>query len=211
VRLGFVGHERREHSCEPDRLATQVAPHRRPVPGVEDEVDRREDDAQPLRHEVLGRHAQRDACVPDLPLRAHEPLGERRLGDEEGPRDLGRRQAADEAQRQRDLRFRRERRVAAGEDQLEPLVGNGRLLVVGELRRAGEQLRLARERLLAPDAVDRAVAGVATIQAPGLRGTPSRGHRSAARTKASCTASSARSRSPRTRPRIAIERARSSR
>jgi len=48
--------------------------------------------------------------------------------------------------------------VAAREDQLEALVGNCRVLVVGELRRPCEQLRLARERLLAPDPVDRAVA-----------------------------------------------------
>ncbi len=68
-------------------------------------------------------------------------------------------EAADEAQRQRDLRLRRERRVAAGEDQLEPLVGNDGLLVVWELLRSREQLRLARQRLLAADPVDRRVAG----------------------------------------------------
>ena len=108
---------------------------------------------------MLGRHAQRDAGVADLPLRAHEPLRERRLGDEEGACDLGRLEAADEAQRQRDLCLRRERRVAAGEDQLEPFVGDDCLLVVGELLGPCEQLRLARERLLAPDPVDRRVPG----------------------------------------------------
>lgn len=54
--------------------------------------------------------------------------------------------------------------MAAGEDQLEPLVGHHhRLLVLSALRRqllqAGEQLRLARQGLLPSDPVDRAVAG----------------------------------------------------
>ena len=52
-------------------------------------------------------------------------------------------EAADEAQRERDLRLRRERRVAAGEDQLEPFVGNDSLLVLRELLGTGEQLGLA--------------------------------------------------------------------
>ena len=108
---------------------------------------------------MLGRYAQRDPGVADLPLRAHETLRERRLRDEERTRDLGRLEAADEAQRQRDLRLRRERRVAAGEDQLEPLVGNDGLLVVGELLGSSEQLRLAGQGLLAADPVDRRVPG----------------------------------------------------
>ena len=159
VRLGLVRHQRREHGGEPDRLPAQLAAHGRAVAGVEDEIDRREHEPQPLRQQVLGRHAQRDAGVADLPLRPDEPLRERRLRDEEGARDLRRLEAADEAQRQRDLRLRGERRVAAGEDQLESLVGDHGLLVVRELLGPREQLRLARQRLLAADPVDRRVAG----------------------------------------------------
>jgi hypothetical protein len=84
-------------------------------------------------------------------------LRERRLRNDERARDLLRRQAADEAQRQRDLRVGGEGRVAAREDQLEAVVGDRSLLVVRKLRRPREQLRLPRERLLAPDPVDRAV------------------------------------------------------
>ena len=135
VRLCLVRHQRREHRRETDRLHAQLAAHRRSVAGVEDEIDRREDGAQPIRKKVLRRHAQRDAGVADLPLRAHEPLRERRLRDEEAARDLRRREAADEAQRQRDLRLGGERRMAAREDQLEPFVGDDSLLVVGELAR----------------------------------------------------------------------------
>ncbi len=49
--------------------------------------------------------------------------------------------------------------MAAGEDQLESLVGNDGLLVVGELFDPREQLRLAREGLLAPNPVDGRVPG----------------------------------------------------
>ena len=64
-------------------------------------------------------------------------------------RDLRGREAADEAERQGDLRLGRECRMAAGEDQLEPLVRNQAFLVAGKLLCPCEQLRLARERLLA--------------------------------------------------------------
>ena len=89
-------------STAASRIASraQLAADGRSVAGVEDEVDRRRARPQPFRQQVLGRHAQRDAGVADLPLRADEPLRERRLRDEEGARDLGRLEAADEAQRQ---------------------------------------------------------------------------------------------------------------
>jgi hypothetical protein len=147
---------------------------------------------------VLRRHAQRDAGVADLPLRADEPLRERRFGEEEGACDLGRLEAADEAQRQRDLGLRRECRVAAGEDQFEAFVGDGRLLVVGKLLGACEQLRLARECLLAADPVDRRV--------PGRRDDP--GARVRGRPVARPAFGGA---NEGVLPRIAIERARSSR
>jgi hypothetical protein len=87
-------------------------------------------------------------------------LAHRRLWHEERAGDLGRRQAADRAQRQCDLGLRSERRVAAGEDQAESFVGHG--LVTGflalQLCEALEQLRLARERAFPADAIDRAVA-----------------------------------------------------
>src|SRR3954453_17241113 len=108
---------------------------------------------------MLGRDSEREAGVADLPLGPDEALGERRLRDEEGARDLRRLEAADEAQRQGDLRLQRERRMAAGEDELEPFVGNDSLLVLRELLGTREQLRLAGQRLLAADPVDRRVPG----------------------------------------------------
>src|SRR5439155_25800020 len=73
--------------------------------------------------------------------------------------DLGRRQASDRTQRQSDLGLRRECRMAAGEDQAESLVRH-RLVTVVQALQLGElleQLRLARERSLPSDPVDRAV------------------------------------------------------
>ena len=70
-------------------------------------------------------------------------------------------QSPDLAQRQRDLRVGRERGMTAGEDEAEPLVGDRAhvvLLVGAQGFEPGEQLRLASERALAADPVDRAVA-----------------------------------------------------
>jgi hypothetical protein len=112
---------------------------------------------------VVGRDTERDPRVPDLSLRPHEPLRHGRLGDEEGARDLRRRQPADLAQRERDAEVDRERRVAAREHEFQPVVGDRRhpVLLVdrAQLLQPAQQLRLAGERPLTPDAVDRAVAG----------------------------------------------------
>src|SRR5205807_9201149 len=83
--------------------------------------------------------------------------------------ELRRGEAADEAERQRGLGLCGARRVAAGEDQLQSLVRDRGLLVVRELRGAGEQLRFARECLLAADPVDRAVSRSGDDPGPGAR------------------------------------------
>ena len=60
--------------------------------------------------------------------------------------------------------------MAAGEDQLEPLVGNHGVLVVGELLGTREQLGLACEGLLTADPVDRPVARRCDDPRAGVRG-----------------------------------------
>jgi hypothetical protein len=60
---------------------------------------------------------------------------------------------AQRPQRQGDLRIERERRMAAREDELQPLVGDRRLvvhIVLAGLRHVG-QARLRGERAIAPD------------------------------------------------------------
>jgi hypothetical protein len=78
----------------------------------------------------------------------------------------------------------------------------------GEHRYLAEQFPSTR---LATQAVDRTVAGGGRDPQPGLGGRPSPGHLRKATENASCSASSARSMSPKTRIRAATERPDSSR
>ena len=122
---------------------------------------------------MVGRHAERDAGVPDLPLRADEPLGHRRLGDEKRAGDLGRAEAAERPQRERDLRVDGERGMAAREHELEPLVGEGGL-VHGVLHSLGhpEQVGLRGQRAIAADAVEGPVARGRDEPRAGTGGDP---------------------------------------
>ncbi len=62
--------------------------------------------------------------MADLALGPGQTLRHRRLGHEKGAGDLLGRHAGQRAQRQGDLRIERERRVAAGEHQAQPVVGH---------------------------------------------------------------------------------------
>ena len=165
-RLRLSGEERREDAGEPDRLLAQLVAdgllaRRRVVALVEDQVEDRCDLVDALGHDRLGRLPEADPRHPQPSLRAHQPLGHDRLGDEEGARDLGRGETAGQAQGERHPGLGRKRRVAAGEDQLEAVVGQ---VLVGDLRgglRAGQlELRqLLGERAVTPDAVDGDVPG----------------------------------------------------
>ena len=157
MRFRLVWHERRQRVCEPDRLVGQVvAPA---VALVVDEVEDREDGLEALGQALGDGHAERDAGELDLLLRAHQALRHGRLVDEERVRDLGRREASERAQRQGDLRVQRQRRMAAGEHQLEALVGEG-VLVHGVFSPLGhiEQPGLGGQHPIAADAIDRPVA-----------------------------------------------------
>ena len=96
----------------------------------------------------------------DLVLGPHEALRHRRLGHEEGPGDLGGLQPGDEPQGEGHLGARRERRVAAREDQAELVVGHGADLLgfVGFLHAHGLGLAVVAGGLPA-DLVDPPVAG----------------------------------------------------
>jgi hypothetical protein len=121
VDLRLVGHQLRERAAEPERLGRQLAAAT--VALVEDQVDDREHRGEPIGQQVVGRHPERDPGGLDLALGPHEPLGHRRLGDEEGSGDLAGGQAAEGVQGQSDLRVGGQRGVTAGEDELQSLVG----------------------------------------------------------------------------------------
>jgi hypothetical protein len=98
-----------------------------------------------------------------LPFAPSEPLAHRRLGDQERAGDLRRGEATERPQGQRLARLEAERRVAAGEDQPQAVVGDrGRLVHLGLLggcfvdpHQLGEALGPAVGRLSAADPVDR--------------------------------------------------------
>ena len=194
--LGLVGHQRREDPGQADRLrrtarAGPAVAGRRVVALVEDEVEHPQHAVEPLGQGVVRRDAVRDPRVADLALRPDEPLGERRLGHEEGPGDLGRREPAERPQRQRHPRVHRQGRVAAREDQPQPVVcdrAHAGLPFDGRVRVDRFELRLDRrvalEQLLllgepppAPQPVDRPVAGRGRDPRAGVVGHAARGPR----------------------------------
>ena len=124
---------------------------------------------------MVGRHPVGNAGQADLALGPHQPLGHGRLGDEEGPGDLGRGQAAQGPQGQRHPGFEGQRRVAAGEHQPEAVVGNcahvrllpvARPAVVGVVDQ-GRVVVLLGPAALAPGPIDGLAAGDG--QQPGAR------------------------------------------
>ena len=134
--LGFAGQQAVEQAPQPDRLGAQLAPHQRIARGgavalVEHEVDDREHRVEPVGQLVGRRHSERDARGFDLALRPHEPLRHRRLWNEERTSDRRGRQTGHGAQRERDLRFQRQRGVAAKEDEAQLVVGHRVERVVG--------------------------------------------------------------------------------
>ena len=67
--------------------------------------------------------------VADLALGTDQPLGQRRLGDEECARDLRCREAAQRPQCQRDPAVQRQSRVTTREDQAQSIVGDRHVVV----------------------------------------------------------------------------------
>ena len=189
----------RHHAGQPDRVAGEVAVLGAAVGGHEALVvhqrDDRQDVGEPLGQHVVGGHGEGDPGRHDLALGADDPLRQRALVDQERPRDLRRRHADDRPQGERQPSLGRERRVAAREEQRQPVVGGRRTAVVRRLDlglrgRASASWRVRRRTR------SRALCRAAVCsQAAGLFGGPSRRHASSASVTAVCTASSARSKS----------------
>ncbi len=113
-----------------------------------------------------------NAGVANLALGAHQPLRHGRRGHQKRARDLVGLEAAQRAQGQRDLRLRSQRRVAAGEDQAQAVVGNFAGVVIrlfdgADQAAGGVRFEFFLETALAPNAVDGLVAG--RLDDPGAR------------------------------------------
>ncbi len=169
--LGLVGGERRQHPGQPGRLVGEVAAHpvlagRGGVALVEDQVDHGHHVVEPRGALRAGRQLERRAGGGQGLLGPGDPLADRRLAGQEPARDLGGRQPADEAQRQRGPRLRGQRRVARQEDQAQDVVldvvdlalevGHVRLLSSGGALELGD---LAAQVVGAPEVVDAAALG----------------------------------------------------
>ena len=89
---------------------------------VEHQVDDVKHRVETIRQLGVRRHLVGNARGADLGLGADDPLGQGRWAGQERARNLLGREPADLAQRQRQLRVRRQRRVAAGENQPQPIV-----------------------------------------------------------------------------------------
>jgi hypothetical protein len=92
---------------------------------VQQQVDHREDLGQAGFKLIVGRDSVRDSGFGDLPLGAGDPLRHSRFTHQERPGDLGRGQAANDPQGERDLCLLGQRRMAAREDQPQPFVRLG--------------------------------------------------------------------------------------
>src|SRR5262249_31763142 len=111
-----------------------------------------QDLVQAFGQAVRVRHPVRDAGLDDLAFGAHDALRDRGLRHQKPACDLAGCEAYDRTERQRQLRFAAQRRMAAREDQAEPVVH-----LVGVLRRrtvANQQRQLLIVVSLAAPVVD---------------------------------------------------------
>ena len=163
---GFrVGQQLGQEPPQADGLARQVGPRDRLARGggvalVEHEVDHREHGFEPLWQFLRVGDLERDPGVADLRLAPDDPLRHGRGSGQEGGSDLIGREAAHLAEGERDLDFRIDGRVAAGEDEPQPVVldllaRSGRVRL-GDLREPpGDLPMLAVEGAAAAQGVDR--------------------------------------------------------
>ena len=154
--------------------------------------------AQPLGPLRPGGQAEVEPGAGDGLLGPADPLGHRRLGDPERRGDLRRGQAADRAQRQRDLAGRGQVRMAAAEQQGQRVVAVGGSASAGGpsssdggVATATSSSRARRDCSLRTWSISRREATVIS-QPRGLSGSPSDGHCCAAASRASWLASSHR-------------------
>ena len=155
--LGFLGQHAGDEPAEPLGVGAEIAAGGKIGPAaeialVEDDVEGGEYLGKPVRQLVGTRDPVGDARIDDLSLGAHDPLRHCCLGDQERVRDLARGHAHDRPKRQRNLGVPGQRRVAAREDEAEPIIG-----ITAHVRRpaVSQQLQLRPVGRVPPQPVDR--------------------------------------------------------
>ena len=107
-----------------ERRSHPVVAGGRRVALVEDEVDDLEHRRQPGGALGPAGDLEGDVRLGEGPLGPDDALGDRRLRDEERARDLLGRQAAEQAERERDARLGGEHRMAGGEHEAQEVVAD---------------------------------------------------------------------------------------
>ena len=162
-----LGQQPGQQPREADGFRRQVRPQqvvalRGRIALVEDQIDHPQHIGQPLRQRVRLGHLIGDAGIADFRLCPDDPLGQGGRRDQAGVGDGLGRQPADLAQGEGDAGFLRKARVAAGEDQPQPVVLD-RLRV----RRAPAIRRRARRSARPPRSTASSGAGGAAGRSPG--------------------------------------------
>ena len=172
--LGFGGQQPVQDPGQPDGFVGEVGPQQllARAGGVafgEDQVEDAQHPRQAAGQLVAAGDPEDDPRVADLALGPHDPLRHRGLGHQERARHLGGGQPGQAPQRQRGLGLDRQRRVAAGEKQPQPLVGELLLDIAGAL--AGCRSNM----LLCLDLHDRQAGGVGPVPPQPVDGLAPRG------------------------------------
>lgn len=118
-----VQHPRQIEGAFGEIAADEVVARRCGVPGGEQQMHHRQHGLDALGQFRRARHSVGYPGGGDLLLGAGDPRGHRRLGHQEGARDLGRGESADQTQGQCDLGLAGQSRMTAGADQSQTVVG----------------------------------------------------------------------------------------
>ncbi len=172
VHLRFFGREACQNAAHAQRLLTElwtypVVAGRRRVALVEDQIEDGKHRGKARRALVPVRDLERHTLLGEHLLGANDALGNGRLRNEKGARDLLGGQAADQSQGKCDLRLGRQNWMAGGEHEtkqivadvfVERLIGIRRRILL-ELEFVAERVMLAFGELVAAEAVDGAMFG----------------------------------------------------
>jgi hypothetical protein len=173
VHLRLFRNELGQDAAQTERILAERGPHPvvsrgRRVAFVEHEVDDFEHRRQAGGAPFPARDLEGDARFGQGPLGPDDPLGDGRLGDEERTRDLVGRQAAEQAEGERDAGLGGKHRMAGREHEAQEVVADVVVDRGFEIRhrrlqpgkgRSTELLVLALEQLAPAQPVDRAIPG----------------------------------------------------
>ena len=129
VNFGFAQARVRRDAAKPQRVfaergAMPVVTRRGRVAFVENQIDHLQNICETFRKFSAARNFVGHVCIGECAFGADDALRDRRLGHEKGACDFVGGEAADQAQRERELRVGAEHGMARRENQAEKVVAN---------------------------------------------------------------------------------------